>query len=73
MCTRAFERKYKIGIIVSDDDSTMRAVLKHSHKEKEEKIETYTWPRNEKGTKLPDKGKLPLHISEPTFYADPSH
>ena len=29
---RAKERKFTVGIIVSDDDSTMRAVLKHSYK-----------------------------------------
>ena len=37
LCIRAFERRYQIGIIVSDDNSTMRAVLKHSHREKEKK------------------------------------
>ena len=73
LCVRARERKYAIGIIVSDDDSTMRAVLKHSHKAKEKDDNTYIWPRNDKGVKLPDKGRLPLNIPEPTFYADPSH
>ena len=37
LCKRAWERRYTIGIIVSDDDSTMRAILKHSHKDKKEK------------------------------------
>ena len=73
LCKKAQERRYSIGIIVSDDDSTMWAVLKHSHKEKEEKDETYIWPKNDKGKKVPDKGCLPLSIPEPTFYADPSH
>ena len=58
LCVRARERKYAIGIIVSDDDSTMRAVLKHSHKAKEKDDNTYIWPKNDKGVKLPDKGRL---------------
>ena len=70
LCRRARERRYNIGIIVSDDDSTMRAVLKHSHKDKQEKDATYQWPRNLRGVKLPDKGRLPLNMPEPTFYAN---
>ena len=55
--SKAMEATAGIGVsieyIVSDDDSTMRATLRHigTHK----------------------NGKLPLHISEPTFLCDPSH
>ena len=75
LCIRAKERKYTVGIIVSDNDSTMRAVLKHSYKELEKAHpQTYIYPRNPKtGAKLADKGELPLDILPPTFYADPTH
>ena len=31
------------------------------------------WPRTAKGRKKEDNGRLPLHIPEPEFLADPSH
>ena len=50
-----------IYIIVSDDDSTMRAVLKHPSK-------------GSRGQFLKSsKGKLHEDIPEPSFLADPSH
>ena len=57
MVTNAPKKGYIIGSIVSDDDSTMKAQLRHKQE-----------PQNPK-----DKGKLPLWITEPTFLADPSH
>lgn len=57
MVINAPKNGYIIGAIVSDDDSTMKAQLKHKKN-----------PQNPK-----DKGKLPLWIPEPTFLADPSH
>ena len=54
-------RFFVIDIIVSDDDSTMRAVLKHPSK-------------GDRGQVLKSpKGKLHTEISEPAFLADPSH
>ena len=74
LCIKAHNRSYNIGVIVSDDDSTMRAVLRHSHTDKTNKDANYKWPRNSKtNIKVKDTGRLPLHIPEPTFYADPSH
>ena len=50
-----------IDVIVSDDDSTMRAVLKHPYK-------------GARGQVLKSsKGKLHTEIPEPSFLADPSH
>ena len=51
------DRKFVIRAIVSDDDSVMRAHLRHKLDEND--------PR--------DKGKLPKWIYEPIFLADPSH
>ena len=54
-------RFFTIDVIVSDDDSTMRAVLKHP----------YICFRGQV-LKSP-KGKLHTEIPEPSFLADPSH
>ena len=56
-----YNRFFIIDAIVSDDDSTMRAVLKH--------------PRiGVRGQFLKtSKGKLDEEIPEPSFLADPSH
>ena len=54
-------RFFVIDIIVSDDDSTMRAVLKHASK-------------GSRGQVLKSsKGKLHTDIPEPSFLADTSH
>ena len=54
-------RLFFIDIIVSDDDSTMRAVLKHPSK-------------GARGQVLKSsKGKLHEDIPDPYFLADPSH
>ena len=52
---------------VSNDDSSSRAALKHSYKDKEHLDE----PRN---PKKKGKGKLPAEVREPEIYlVDPSH
>ena len=56
VCNSATDRGYVTDWIVSDDDTSMRAILKHK------KTDSDT-----------DKGKLPSHIPEPIFKADPSH
>ena len=50
-------RKFVVKSITSDDDSVMRAHLRHN--------------RNPDDSK--DKGKLPKHVREPMFLADPGH
>ena len=55
-----YNRFFIIDIIVSDDDSTMRDVLKHPSK-------------GDRGQVLKSpKGKLHTEIPEPDFLADPS-
>ena len=54
MAVNAPKHGFLIAVIVTDDNSTMRAHLKHPHVRDK-------------------KGKLPLHIYSPEFFADPSH
>ena len=57
-----YNRNFVAHWIISDDDSSMRAVLRHA------KLFLNS------GKKDPeDKGLLPTHIIEPEFKADPSH
>ena len=64
-----------VGIIVSDDDFTMKSRLKHSWNEMVEKgiMKKEDWPKTYKGAYKKDNGQLPLHISPPNFLADPNH
>ena len=56
-----YNRVFIIDVIVSNDDSTMRAVLKHPYK-------------GARGQVLKSsKGKLREDIPETSFLADPSH
>ena len=56
-----YNRFFIIDVIVSDDDSTMRSVLKHpSIGIRGQVLKT-------------SKGKLDVQIPEPFFLADPSH
>ena len=56
-----YNRFFIIYVIVSDDDSTMRAVLKHPSK-------------GAQGQVLKSlKGNLRVDITEPSLLADPSH
>ena len=56
-----YNRIFIIDVIVSDDDSTMRDVLKHPSKG--------AWGQVLKSW----KGKLHTEIPEPSFLTDPSH
>ena len=56
-----YNRFFIIDVIVSDDDSTMRAVLKHPYKGAQGQVLKSS------------KGKLHEDIPEPSFLADPSH
>ena len=56
-----YNRFFIIDVIFSDDDSTMRAVLKNPYK-------------GARGQVLKSsKGKLDTEIPDPSFLADPSH
>ena len=56
-----YNRFFIIDAIVSDNDSTIRAVIKHP-------------PKGARGQVLKSsKGKLHTEIPEPSFLADPSH
>ena len=70
-----FDRCFCVGVIISDDDSTMKANLKHSWQEKVEAglMSRADWPRTAKGSKKKDNGRLPLDIPEPSFLADFNH
>ena len=52
---------FVIDVIVSDDDSTMRAVLKHPYKGARCQVLKSS------------QGKIDTEIPDPSFLADPSH
>ena len=58
-----------------DDDTTMKAQLKHSFKcmIKFGKMEKTNWPRTKGGATKNDTGRLPLYIKPPLFKANPNH
>jgi hypothetical protein len=78
----AFE-KYKVVIkqLCCDDDSSIRADCQWNNETYLKNYNTTTLPKVaiSKGVnkgKLqdrPDKGKLPAHVPEPLFVADPNH
>ena len=70
-----YQHGYSISTIISDDDSTMKANLKHSLKEKVEEglMREEDWPRTKNNVKKKDNGRLPLDIEEPKFLADFNH
>ena len=70
-----YNKKYTIATIISDDDSTMKANLKHSLKEKVSAglMQKHEWPKTKKGNFKADHGRLPLDIEEPAFLADFNH
>ena len=61
-----------VEYVVADDDSSMRATLRHSFREKQAVDPAWEWPRI-LGKRCRDVGKLPLDIPEPKFLADPTH
>ena len=70
-----YQQGYSISTIISDDDSTMKANLKHSFKSKIEAglMREEDWPRTKNNVKKKDNGRLPLDIEEPKFLADFNH
>ena len=75
MVTDAYENHgYTCGVIVSDDDSTMKSNLKHSYKYKIEAglMSLNDWPKTRQKLRK-DSGRLPIEIPEPRFLADFNH
>eukprot|EP00957_Ditylum_brightwellii_P068657 5212099-Ditylum_brightwellii.AAC.1 len=72
-------RGFIVGCIVADDDSSLKALLRHLYTELMAINPKYKWPRicaKKPGTfvvKLRDTRNLPLDISEPSWLADPTH
>ncbi len=66
---------YCLGTIVSDNDTTMKAQLKHSFKEliDAKRMCKTDWPRTKSGDKKNDSGRLPIQVEPPRFLADPNN
>eukprot|EP00957_Ditylum_brightwellii_P010125 764952-Ditylum_brightwellii.AAC.1 len=68
-----------IGFIVVDDDSSMRATIKHLYKHLSATIPGFVWPCATPkedvtlGAKLQETGKLPLDVPQPKWLAVPTH
>ena len=68
-----------VGFIVTDDDSMMRATLKHSYKHLSATMPGFVWPRatpkedGRLGAKLQVTGKLQLDVPQLKWLADPTH
>jgi hypothetical protein len=75
LATKYEELNFVVAGLVSDDDSTMRALLQHSYSKKiiEGTLLPEHWPQTPGGNDKVDRGQLPLGIPEPTFYADCNH
>eukprot|EP00957_Ditylum_brightwellii_P113382 8645626-Ditylum_brightwellii.AAC.1 len=62
--------------IVADNNSTMKANVRHSYEEKKKNKDLFplwSWPCTAEGLKKTSTGMLPLHIPEPGWLADPTH
>jgi hypothetical protein len=59
--------------MICDDDSTMWANCKWSHKDLQLQNPLFEWPKNNNGAKKANHGCLPIHVKEPVFLSDPSH
>ena len=63
------EKGVAVEEIVADDDSSMKAIVRHSFDEKKERKDLFpdwTHPTTTDGKLKPSTGLLPLHIPEPT-------
>ena len=73
------KKRFLVGCIIADDDSSMRAKLRHSYEALQNTVPGYVWPRappnkeGKLGPKLRNTGKLPLHLPMPKFLADLTH
>jgi hypothetical protein len=75
LAKQAFTRGFVVSCVVGDDNSTIRATMHHSWNDLVSvgRMDVNDWPRDKNGRKKTDTGKLPLHLPEPTFLADPTH
>jgi hypothetical protein len=66
---------FVVGFICMDDNSRTKCQLRHRWADKVEAgtMSETDWPRDKKGKKKADKGKLDLHMNVPYVYADPTH
>jgi hypothetical protein len=73
------QRGFIVGFIIVDDDSLMRATLKHPYKHLSATMQGFVWPHatpkedGKLGAKPQDMGKLPLDVPQPKWLADPTH
>ena len=68
-------KKVQIGKVVSDDDCSMRAQMRHSYADliAAGLMKKEDHPKTAKGHKKADNGKLHVKMKPPTFVADPNH
>eukprot|EP00957_Ditylum_brightwellii_P015479 1165266-Ditylum_brightwellii.AAC.1 len=68
-----------VCFIVTDDDTLMRATLKHSYEHLSAMVPGFVWPcatpkeDGKVGAKLQDTGKLSLDVPQPKWLADTTH
>eukprot|EP00957_Ditylum_brightwellii_P125439 9560858-Ditylum_brightwellii.AAC.1 len=73
------QHRFIVGFIVTDNDSLMRATLKHSYKHMSAIMPGFVWPcatpkeDGKLGSRLQDTGKLPLDVPQPKWLVDPTH
>eukprot|EP00957_Ditylum_brightwellii_P049044 3721166-Ditylum_brightwellii.AAC.1 len=66
-----YQHRFIVGVIVTDDDSLMRAALKPSYKHLSAMMPGFVQPHatpkedGKLGAKLQDTGKLPLDVPQP--------
>ena len=67
-------QRLQVGTIVSDDDTTMKKILRHNYDElvKCGDMKREDWPKNDQGEFL-TSGNLSNNIPEPKFLADFNH
>ena len=62
------------GKIILDNDTTMKAQLKHSFKKLiDEKMYRTDWPRTARGTQNIDTRMLPVRVKQPCFLVEMNH
>eukprot|EP00957_Ditylum_brightwellii_P009083 686778-Ditylum_brightwellii.AAC.1 len=72
-------RGFIVGCVIADDNSSMKALVRHLYTECQANNPSYKRPRiclkkpGTLGSKLHDTGKLPLDVPKPTWLADPTH
>ena len=77
MYTRLYNQRVIVARFVADDDSSMKAKLKWSNESYKLNNNTTRAPKiiNSNGNLAPrpNHGRIPRHMPEPTFVADPNH